>query len=147
MSTHFSSESNLSTDKTFLGFHVLLIEDVELNRIVLLDMLSDIGCTVMMAETAMEGLEKIDTEYFDAVLTDIGLPDKDGVFVIKNIRARLDEKALIPIIVVTGHTTPSDQMTYIESGANVVLTKPVTVKKLCITLLETISQKNKEIIW
>ncbi|WP_010545966.1 response regulator, partial [Sphingomonas elodea] len=84
--------------------NILFIEDDPMNRRVVKDMLDVAGATMAEAAWAEEGLARIDSETFDIVLVDLRMPGTDGFETIRQIRARTDAKAGLPIIVVTADT-------------------------------------------
>jgi DNA-binding response OmpR family regulator len=84
---------------------VLLVEDepdIAMTTRVSLELA---GYRVVVAETAEQARERIG-EPIDAVVLDLRLPDRDGWWVVDEIRSR-PEKASIPIVVVSAHSSPS----------------------------------------
>ena len=79
------------------------------------------------ASTAAEALETAKSEYFDAVILDVGLPDMDGREVCRLMR-RNGLKS--PIIMLTGQDTDADQILGLDAGANDYVTKPFDVKDI-----------------
>jgi CheY-like chemotaxis protein len=82
------------------------------------------------ASWAEEGLEKIGAENFDVVLVDLRMPGTDGFETIRRIRARGDDKAELPIIVVTADTAIDLRERCLALGADDVLFKPVAMDAL-----------------
>jgi DNA-binding response OmpR family regulator len=76
---------------------------------------------------AHEAIEMIDTETPDLVLTDLSLPDSNGLEVIRHLRAK---SAIIPIIVMSGHNTQGMNEAARAAGANLCLLKPVAIAEL-----------------
>ncbi len=110
--------------------NVLFIEDDPMNRRVVKDMLDVAGATMAEAGLAEEGLARIEYESFDVVLMDLRMPGMDGVEAIRHIRARTDDKAGLPIIVVTADTAPDLRERCLAAGADDVLFKPVAMDAL-----------------
>ena len=75
-----------------------------MNRRVVGDMLDVAGATMTGAESAELGLQLIDENDYAIVLIDLRMPGMDGITAIQHIRARPDDKAALPIIVVTADT-------------------------------------------
>ena len=69
----------------------------------------------------------------DIVLLDLGLPDMDGVQVIKNIRSWSN----LPIIVISARSEDSDKIEALDEGADDYLTKPFSVEELLARLRVT----------
>jgi DNA-binding response OmpR family regulator len=76
---------------------------------------------------AHEAIELIDAETPDLVLTDLSLPDSNGLEVIRHLRAK---SAIIPIIVMSGHNTQGMNEAARAAGANLCLLKPVSIAEL-----------------
>src|SRR5476651_335389 len=83
------------------AMRVLFVEDNEVNRRVVKEMLRAGGVDMVEAENGRVGLEMIATQNFDLVLMDLRMPVMDGMTAIRHIRARTDDKAGLPVIVVT----------------------------------------------
>jgi len=73
------------------------------------------------AGSGAEGLKLLETEQYDIIILDVGLPDIDGREVCKKIR-RMGIK--VPIIMLTGADTEADTILGLDSGANDYVTKP-----------------------
>ena len=109
---------------------VLFVEDDAMNRRVVKDMLSLVGADMTEAESAEVGLRMIDDQEFSIVLMDLRMPGIDGLTAIRRIRARTDEKAALPVVVVTADMATDLRKTCFESGADEVILKPVVMKAL-----------------
>jgi CheY-like chemotaxis protein len=110
--------------------NILFIEDDAMNRRVVRDMLDVAGARMAEADRAEEGLRRIDEEDFDVILVDLRMPGVDGFETIQRIRGRRDEKASLPIIVVTADTAPDLTERCKRLGADEVLFKPVAMDAL-----------------
>ncbi|WP_375292408.1 response regulator [Sphingomonas melonis] len=110
--------------------NVLFIEDDRMNRRVVRDMLDVAGVGMVEAENAEAGLAAIDAETFDMLLIDLRMPGMDGITAIGHIRARPDDKANVPIIVITADTALDLRERCLAAGANEVLFKPVALDAL-----------------
>lgn len=110
--------------------NVLFIEDDRMNRRVVRDMLDVAGAHMEEAESAEIGLDRIDAEEFDMILVDLRMPGMDGLTAIGHIRARGDEKATLPIIVVTADRAADLRERCLAAGADDVIFKPVAMDSL-----------------
>lgn len=109
---------------------ILFVEDDAMNRRVVKDMLQIVGADMVEAEDAEAGLRMIDEETFNVVLMDLRMPGMDGMTAINHIRARGDDKAALPIIVVTADTAVNLRENCMSQGADEVILKPVSMKQL-----------------
>lgn len=110
--------------------NVLFIEDDRMNRRVVRDMLDVAGVGMVEAENAEAGLAAIEAETFDMLLIDLRMPGMDGITAIGHVRARPDDKANVPIIVITADTALDLRERCLAAGANEVLFKPVAMDAL-----------------
>lgn len=110
--------------------NVLFIEDDPMNRRVVSDMLDVAGATMVEAEDGPAGLRLVDEHDFRMVLVDLRMPGMDGISVIEAIRGRADDKAGVPIIVVTADTAPDLRERCLAAGADDLLFKPVAMDAL-----------------
>lgn len=101
---------------------VLVVDDEEALRRALGRTLSAAGHEVVEAIDGAQALEHLAAGRFDAVLTDIMMPELDGLSLLKGVRQHdLD----VPVIVVTGSPTIERAMAAVEHGAFAFLTKPL----------------------
>lgn len=110
--------------------NVLFVEDDSMNRRVVKDMLDVAGAVMTGAESAEIGLRLIDERDFDIVLMDLRMPGMDGMTAIRQIRAREDAKAALPVIVITADTAVDLREQCMRDGADEVLFKPVAMDSL-----------------
>ena len=110
--------------------NVLFVEDDPMNRRVVKDMLDVAGATMVEAEDGPAGLALIGEQDFAIVLVDLRMPGMDGMTVIEQIRNRGDDKARVPIIVVTADTAPDLRERCLAAGADDLLFKPVAMDAL-----------------
>ena len=109
---------------------ILVIEDEPPIRKFLRISLESHGYYVMEAGTAAAGIGQATTEPPDAVILDLGLPDKDGLHVISTLR----EWSKVPIIVVSARGREADKVAALDAGADDYLTKPFGVGELLARL-------------
>lgn len=121
-------------EKVALNTLTLLVvdDDVLAGRLLKanLDRPGRIECEVL--SSARTALERMGRRPFDAVLTDLQMPEMDGIELVRRIRAT---DTALPIIVLTAHGTLENAVEAIRAGATEFLPKPVNVSAL-MTLLE-----------
>ena len=105
---------------------ILVIEDELPIRRFLRTALVNHGYEFAEAGTAKEGLSQISTRLPDLVILDLGLPDLDGLEVIRQLR----EWTSVPIIILSARGQESDKVTALDTGADDYLTKPFSVSEL-----------------
>lgn len=105
---------------------ILVVEDDGQIRKFLQFALEQVGFTVSTAGSAQSGLSQMVTGQTDLILLDLGLPDFDGLEVIKKIREWSD----IPIIVISARDQDKDKISALDQGADDYLTKPFSTMEL-----------------
>ena len=100
---------------------ILVVEDDELMRSFLIQILRDEGYRVQSAEDGKEGLEKIRDGDFDLVVTDLKMPKLSGIDLMRGIQK---EKPDIRWIIITAFGSISNAVEAIKAGASDYLTKP-----------------------
>ncbi len=101
-------------------FRILVVEDDADLRDVLRALLEAEGYRVILAETAERALIEARSHKPDALLVDLGLPDRDGQAVIRNVR----EFSPVPIIVLSARAMESEKVLALDGGADDYVTKP-----------------------
>jgi len=105
-----------------LGVRVLVIENVADIRDVLVLLLRSEGADVVATPSGREGADLARNHHFDAVLSDLGLPDLAGDALIRELRAASGLSTRV--VVITGYSEPYLTRAR-EAGADAVFTKPV----------------------
>ena len=106
--------------------NILVVEDDRQIRKLMSTTLSANGYNVECVSDGGQAILALTTNKFDIVLLDLGLPDMDGVTVIKKIR----EWSSIPIIVISARGEDSDKISALDNGADDYLTKPFSIDEL-----------------
>lgn len=116
---------------------ILLVEDQEISRKVVILILSDLNCEVTAARSGQEALELFNHNSYDIVLIDIGLPDISGLKVAEEIRNTKNAKANVPIAVISAYSSSK----YIEK-ANLIGLNDFIIKPICKENLEQLINKH-----
>ena len=122
----------------FVGKHILLAEDNELNREIAVEILNAYGFEVDTAENGAIAVEKVRTAapgQYDLVLMDVQMPIMDGYTATRRIR-ELENPALagIPILAMTANAFDEDRRNALECGMNGFLSKPLVIEALISAL-------------
>jgi CheY-like chemotaxis protein len=120
----------------FGGKRCLVVDDIEINREIVIELLSDTG---MILETAVNGQEAVDKfsaaspGYYDLILMDMQMPVMDGCTASREIRALEAERFgdnHVSIIAMTANVMEEDIRKTAEAGMDAHLGKPIDVKAL-----------------
>jgi PAS domain S-box-containing protein len=120
-------------NKTFDGKTALLVEDVEINREILMAMLEDTQLQIDCAENGLQAVEMFsaDPGRYDIVLMDINLPVMDGWEAARRIRALdVPEGALVKIVALTANTLREHVERSRDAGMNDHIGKPIDFDEL-----------------
>lgn len=112
---------------------VLLVEDDSSVRNLMTTTLKAHGYRYLTAPNGDAAILEASSHNPDIVLLDLGLPDMDGVEVIKKIRSW----SSIPIIVISARSEDTDKIDALDAGADDYLTKPFSVEELLARLRVT----------
>ena len=105
---------------------VLVVEDNEINRTVVRDMLEADGHHVTEAADGQLGVAAAQTRRFDLILMDISMPVMDGRTAARAIRAGTGPSARTPIVALTANAMREEQEAFMTDGMNGILMKPLT---------------------
>ncbi|HPH06687.1 MAG TPA: response regulator [Methylotenera sp.] len=106
--------------------NVILVEDDPQIRRFVSSALNDENFQVYFAETGKQGLIEISTRKPDVVILDLGLPDIDGLEIIRETRSWSN----IPIIVLSARTQETEKVAALDAGADDFLSKPFGTPEL-----------------
>ena len=132
------NDTESETPPDLAGKRLMIVDDVEINRLILAEILADTNITT---EEVCDGLRALELFYaspidhFNMILMDIQMPEMDGYRATEAIRAseRPDAK-LVPIIAMTANAYKEDIEAALESGMNGHLAKPIDVDALMRTM-------------
>ncbi len=94
---------------------------------------------IITAATAAEGLSIANSGSVDLILLDLGLPDMDGVNIIRQIRSW----SSMPIIVISARTKEQDKVEALDCGADDYITKPFGTKELMARIRTAMRHSNR----
>jgi CheY-like chemotaxis protein len=124
---------------------VLVVEDIEINRIVLQMVLEQLECIVKSADNGVIGVEKFEQESFDLILMDLHMPECDGFEATRKIREieALKNLPQLPIYAVSANTSEQARTRCSEVGMTGFLAKPVTFASVREILLSACSARSE----
>lgn len=106
------------------GRRILLAEDNDINKMIVLEMLEETGVDVDVAVNGAEALEQLQRQNYDLVLMDIQMPIMDGYETTQRIRAMGGRYQSIPIVAMTAHALEGDSNKSLEAGMDYHVSKP-----------------------
>ncbi len=115
-----------------MNLRILVIDDEPDACEILSDLMVRSGHEVATAHDGLTGLQHFHARDFDLVITDIRMPDMDGLELLKQIK--LVEKSPAQVIVVTGHGDMENAIRALKLGAYDYLLKPIDVRELTISV-------------
>lgn len=118
------------TGASLAGKSALVVEDNDINRMILTDMLNDLGCDVTEASDGYQGVEAAALADFDILLLDISMPGLDGIETLARIRSQAGAAGNTVAIAVTAHAALSERNRFLAAHFVDVLVKPVAPELL-----------------
>jgi signal transduction histidine kinase/chemotaxis methyl-accepting protein methylase/ActR/RegA family two-component response regulator len=127
---------DLSASGPIDGLKALVIDDHAETREFVTVTLESAGATVTTADCCAQAVKHLEKEFPDIIISDIGLPDEDGLSFIRSFRAREKEKGTrpLPAIALTAFAMASDRERALEAGFNQFLSKPASMNDLIQTI-------------
>ena len=127
----YEDEKKLSLD----GLLILVVDDEQDTRQLLVQSLTYYGATVVTAKSAAEGLQELIDKNPDVLVSDIGMPDEDGYSFIKKVRALEDKNHKnITAVALTAYTRAQDRVKALSSGFQNHVSKPVEPDELATVI-------------
>ena len=106
------------------GANVLLVEDNEINRIVIVELLEKLNLKVDVAENGVIALEKLQAKAYDCVLMDVQMPVMDGYMATQRLKA-IEGCKDIPVIAMTANAMEEDKQRCLAAGMVDYIRKPI----------------------
>jgi DNA-binding NtrC family response regulator len=120
---------------------VLIIDDDPVILEVIGEILKTRGFQVVAAPNGGAGIRELERDYYDLVLTDLVMPDVDGMQVLEHVVATTPKTTCI---VLTGHGTIRSSVEAIKKGAFDYITKPITADELLVVIEKALKFRNLE---
>lgn len=117
------------------GLKLLLVEDDTDSREVVEAMLGDVGVEVTSAFNAEQALKLLDRQRFDVIVSDVGLPGKDGYAFMKAVRSE-PRLAHLPATALTAYAHGDDRQRALDAGFQMHLPKPFDQRELFAMVAE-----------
>jgi signal transduction histidine kinase/CheY-like chemotaxis protein len=128
----------------FTGNIILLAEDVQINREIIITLLEPTGALIESAENGLQAAEMFERapERYDLILMDLQMPILDGYGATRRIRAGQSSWAgAVPIVAMTANVFRDDIERSLASGMNAHLGKPIELDKVLLVLRRYLNQE------
>ena len=123
------------------GARILIVDDDENIRKVLMAILEDKGYDMEAVGSAREAIKKTDKKFYNLALIDIRLPDMEGIDLLMKIR---DTTPRMRKIIITGYPTLQNAVDAVNRGADAYITKPFDVERVLNTISEQLRKQEQE---
>ncbi|HEY8905634.1 MAG TPA: response regulator [Rhodoferax sp.] len=124
----------------FQGLDILLVEDMDINRDVICELLMDVDLSVRQAANGVEALEEVRQKVPDLILMDCHMPVLDGYSATRQLRVNPAFGSL-PIIALTASAMSDDKRRCFAAGMNACVTKPVRMEDLYLQMTLCLPKK------
>lgn len=108
-------------------FHLLIVEDDKELRELFCAVLSDNGYTAIPAANGAEALEILDKAFIDLIISDIMMPEMNGLELTRELR---EANYTLPILMITAKDSPLDKRAGFHAGTDDYMVKPIDVNEM-----------------
>ncbi|MBZ0156565.1 MAG: response regulator [Alphaproteobacteria bacterium] len=119
---------------------LLIVDDEEIARKNLFHVLSRDSYEVYTAADGNEALDRLRSMEFDAVITDIKMPGKDGIEILEHIRTKYPDTR---VIIITGYATVPSAVEAMKKGAFYYIAKPFKLEEVRTTLRQALEERKE----
>ena len=142
-----SSPSSPDPKEVLRGKRVLVVDDIEVNRMILTKILTALGAqcdTAVNGQIAVDKFLSSEPGEIDLIMMDIQMPIMDGYTATRTIRASNHPSAQsIPVVAITANALVEDVREALKAGMDAHIAKPVVVDKLLASLRDVFAQREK----
>ncbi|MFL6214174.1 MAG: response regulator [Blastocatellia bacterium] len=121
-----------------MGYKLLIVEDNAQVREMLAVALSDAGFSVVTADDGFDGLASARRERPDLILTDVEMPNLDGIRMIERLHLETELRGIPVLVLSSVHAGRLAQA--VAAGATSVMQKPVRLAQLITTIRQTLGK-------
>ncbi len=144
MAGHRKNEASSQPD-VVRNKHILVVDDIEINRLILVEILSALGASCDEAGNGQEALElfmRSQPGGYDLILMDVQMPVMDGYAATRAIRSSGHPAArTVPIIAITANAFVDDVRDAIDSGMDAHIAKPIQINELKSTIWQVLENR------
>jgi two-component system, chemotaxis family, chemotaxis protein CheY len=129
-------------DEGKLGSVILVVDDCRMTRRLLSMYLREAGFEVMVAENGLEALEQLGRESCAAVITDLNMPQMDGIELTQSLKAHPFYRDL-PVLMLTTQGEERERNSGLDAGVTVFLTKPISQELLLKEVIRVVPSSSQ----
>lgn len=118
--------------------HLLIVDDEDNVRRVVAELLQDEGYVTQTADCAQQAIEYLDDQPFDLLISDIKMPDQDGLWLMEQVQRRHPDVA---VVLMTGFGQIDTAVTALRHGASDYLTKPIRIQQLTTSVERALDRR------
>ena len=130
----------------FAGVHILVVDDMEMNRIVAKEMLLQTGAIVDVAGSGEEGLTLMKEQHYDLIFMDQMMPDMDGIATFEEMKRMNHQNKTTPVIAMTANAVKGAKEMYLQHGFADYISKPIFEEKMWKILKRFLADKQTEAV-
>ncbi|MEB2345606.1 MAG: response regulator [Deltaproteobacteria bacterium] len=125
--------------------HILIVEDSPTMRSLVVSALEELGRPIRVTEAAsgFEALRALPRDHYDLIVTDINMPDINGLELVSFVRRNAAYRA-IPLLIISTEGSERDRLRGLELGADAYLVKPFELDALRRTARELLAKAREE---
>jgi two-component system chemotaxis response regulator CheY len=125
--------------------HILIVEDSPTMRSLVVSALEELGAPVRITEAAsgFEALRELPREAYDLIVTDINMPDINGLELVSFVKSNAAYRA-IPLLIISTEGSERDRLKGLELGADAYLVKPFEPEVLRRTARDLLAKAQEE---
>lgn len=125
------------------GRRILVAEDNPTNQMLTVQMLEALNAESHVAEDGLAALEALEQYEFDMALVDIEMPRLNGLAFMREVRARPDHLARIPLVALTAYVLRANREAIYSAGADAIVAKPImSLERFAETLAQFLEIEN-----
>jgi PAS domain S-box-containing protein len=130
-----SSRASFEVPEGIAGLRVLVVDDEKDTRDLLAFLLRQADAQVVLAHSAAEAYEALQAGNFDVLLSDVGMPEEDGLSLMRRVR-KLPESCggRVPALALTAYARSEDRSDALRAGFSTHLTKPIEPTELLLVI-------------
>jgi len=116
---------------------VLVIDDSSFQRKIITGILTESGYKVVLSENGKEGIERVEKDQPDLIITDLLMPEYTGYWILEQLKAR---GCTIPVIVITSDIQKTTEKRCMDLGAVAFINKPVGKNQVIATVRNALNR-------